>query len=261
MELENGMKYLRICQHVMNFTVASKKHIIFAVVLSCVFNMFTVAYAHCGNTITETGRGFVILEMNHADIQDMNSSLQRSGYPSFSKKIAGIGIGGYSISCNRIVFDGYAMLYIPAKRHLTMDGVRHDTSLSGLFGVYNIGYCIYNKNGIGIFPLVGIGFGGLRFSIRDRSDRTFDDILKKPNGTTLSSDMIVTFNCALGIDRMIFTRETGYFQRGFATGIRIGYKYSPQKYGWTNVVEGPDIFLTGPYINLTIGGGYNKKKQ
>jgi len=206
-----------------------------------------------------SGRGYVILEVNHADIQDMNTALHSSGYARFSENILGIGVGGHDIRKNKIVFEGYAAWYYSRNIHPTIDNIKYTSSLSGMLGCYNIGYLLYTYGNINVFPLVGLGLGGMKMKVNESEKRSFSDILEHPRESETDTGMMFLLNIAMGVDRLFITKTGTHSEKGFGAGIRLGYRYCFYNQDWPSVSDSPEISFTGPYISLTLGGGYNKR--
>ena len=72
-----------------------------AILTMILMNICMVMNAYSQEKNTESGFGYVILEGNSMDIQELNTTLNRHGYSRFSDNIFGIGAGGYDIK-NRI---------------------------------------------------------------------------------------------------------------------------------------------------------------
>lgn len=206
-----------------------------------------------------SGRGYVILEVNHADIQDMNTALHSSGYARFSENITGIGLGGHDIRKNRLVFEGFASWYFSRNKHSTVGNVKYTSSLSGMLGCYNIGYLLYTHRNINVFPLLGIGFGGMKMTLNEREKRSFSDILEHPRESETDTGMMFLLNLALGVDRLFVMKSGTNSEKGLGAGIRLGYRYCFYNQDWPDVTDSPEISFNGPYVSLTLGGGYNKK--
>ena len=68
-----------------------------AILAMILMNIFMVTNAHSQEKNTESGFGYVILEGNSIDIQELNTNLSRHGYSKFSDNIFGIGAGGRKI--------------------------------------------------------------------------------------------------------------------------------------------------------------------
>ena len=144
--------------------------------------MVTSTQSHCDENGKRGGFGYIILEGNSMDIQELNTTLSRHGYSQFSNNIFGIGAGGHEIKNRFIFYDGYAVLYFPIYKHSTVGNMNYKTTLSGFYGLYNIGYVIYEKNNLKIFPLLGLGSGVMKMKIIEK--RSFDDILDNPKGNS-----------------------------------------------------------------------------
>ncbi|MFC1509410.1 hypothetical protein ACFL60_06975 [Candidatus Omnitrophota bacterium] len=192
-------------------------------------------------------------------MKNLNAIMENKGFSPLSENMYGIGIGGFSIHENKFIFDGYASLYFSGHEKSTVGEVTYNSSLSGSLGFYNAGYLIYSQRGINIFPVVGFGFGGMRIKIEDREKRTMQEILDNPRESTTKMSVGLLFNIALGIDKLYIRTVKNDIGRGLGFGFRIGYRTELLRTEWTNVSDGPDVFFTGPYLNLTLCGGYNRQ--
>ena len=221
----------------------------------------TDSQCHGDENGKRSGRGYVILEMNHADIQNLNTALHSSGYALFSENISGIGMGGHNIWRNKIVFEGYAAWYYSRNIHPTIDNIKYTSSLSGMLGCYNIGYLLYthsNRN-LNVFPLLGLAFGGMKMTLNEREKRSFNDILEHPRESETDTGMMFLFNISLGVDKLFITKTEKNSEKGLGAGIRLGYRYCFYNQDWPGVTDSPEISFAGPYVSLTLGGGYNKR--
>ena len=238
---------------------------IYKTVILALFFIFSItgtdSQCHGDENEKISGRGYVILEVNHSDLQNLNRVLHSSGYTQFSENIAGIGLGGHDIRKNRFVFDGYASWYFSRNKQSTVGNINYTSSLSGLLGCYNIGYLLYTheKRNINVFPLLGIGFGGMKMKIKEREKRPFSDILEYPRESVTDTGMMFLINISLGVDKLFITKTGENVEKGLGTGIRIGYRYCFYNQDWPGVTDGPEISFAGPYVSLTLGGGYNKR--
>lgn len=231
-----------------------------------IFSITGVANQCHGDTNGKrSGRGYVILEINHSDLQNLNKALHSTGYTQFSENITGIGFGGHDIRKNRLVFDGYASWYFSRNEQSTVGNINYTSSLSGILGFYNIGYLLYSheKRNINVFPLIGIGFGGMIMKIKEHEKRSFSDILEHPLEqhceSVTDTGMMFLLNVALGVDRLFITKTGKKSKKGLGAGIRLGYRFSLYNQEWPGVADGPEISFAGPYVSLTLGGGYNKR--
>ena len=223
----------------------------------------TNSHGYCDIGEKQIGRGYIVLETNHTDLRELNSAFRKKGYSSLPETIYGIGAGGYSSYKCGILWEGYASVLVPRSRNSTIGDARYTTSLNGTYGVYNIGYPVWSKNGLTIFPLAGIGIGGLWLRIKDREKRPFDDILENPlesmKETTIETKGIFIFNFAIGIEKSFRHREEKTKDRLLMAGIRLGYRYCPGDHEWSDISGGPDTSFTGPYCLFLFGGGYSRK--
>ena len=206
------------------------------------------------------GRGYIIFEVNNADMHDLNSRLTSNNYSKLSNNILSVGVGGHSVHKNKIIREGYLQCFLPLKKSSKIGGVEYNTSMSGMLGTRNWGYLVYSQGGTDIFPMLGFGFGGLIVRIREEDERNFDDVLKNPRESRLKASMYGIINISLGIDKLFLRKETDTSHKGLGFGARLGYRIALIKADWMNVAEGPDFYFTGPYVSMTFGGGYNKKE-
>jgi len=218
--------------------------------------MFTSTQSHCDENGKRSGFGYVILEGNSIDIQELNTTLSRRGYSQFSDTIFGIGAGGHEVKNRFIFYDGYAVFFFPRYKNSTVVNTKYNTSLYGFYGLWNVGYVIYEKNYLKIFPLFGFGGGAMKMKIIEK--RSFDEILDNPKGNSTLTHGISILNLAVGAEKLLRKKEGEKSDRYLMFGIRLGYRYCPDEYDWENVLGGPDISLTGPYFLVMFGGGYSK---
>ena len=228
-----------------------------AVLALILLNIFMVTNAHSQGKNTKSGFGYVILEGNSMDIQELNTTLNRNGYTRFSDNFFGIGAGGHQIKNRFVLYDGYALLYFPRYKNSIVENTKYEISLSGFYGLWNIGYVIYENNYLKIFPLLGFGTGAMKMKIVER--RSFDEILVNPKGSSTITKGISIFNFAVGAEKLFGKKEGKKSDRYLMLGIRLGYRYCPGEYDWEYALGGPDISLTGPYFLVMFGGGHESK--
>ncbi|MFC1538696.1 hypothetical protein ACFL6H_04670 [Candidatus Latescibacterota bacterium] len=197
------------------------------------------------------------------DMQDMNTTLSNKGYSKFSNNLFGIGFGGREINKSRyrkfIFNDSSAVFYLPREKNSTVGNKKYNSSLSGFAGVFNIGYVIYEKNNLKIFPLWGMGGGVMRMRITEK--RSFDDTLDNPKGSAVITHGISILSLSVGIEKLFKKKEGEKVDRYRMVGIRLGYRHCPDEYDWKNVSGGPDITMTGPFFMLMYGGGSQNKNK
>ena len=225
--------------------------------------LVTSTQGRCDENEKRSKLGYVILEGNSMDIQDLNTTLGNKGYSKFPDNFFGIGFGGREINKSkykRFIFDdSYAVFYFPREKNSIVDNKKYNSSLCGFSGVFNIGYVIYEKNNLKIFPLWGMGGGIMRMRITEK--RSFDDVVDNPKGSAVITHGISILSLSVGVEKMFGKKEVEKGERFWMIGIRFGYRHCPDEYDWKNVIGGPDISMTGPFCLVMIGGGtqYNKK--
>ncbi|MCD4737126.1 MAG: hypothetical protein K8R53_13865, partial [Bacteroidales bacterium] len=119
----------------------------------------------------------------------------------------------------------------------------------------------HTKNGI-IYPMLGIGGGGLTLSITDRKKHpvNFDDLLADPARESYLSTANFLLNFSIGSDFFSLSdKESGSWAAGFLAGIKIGYVWNfgmnNWYYGDDKLSDSPNAGISGPYIRITLGGG------
>ena len=237
----------------------NRKRQLFVVLIQIFIMIIITSHGHCKENKKRTGRGYVILETNRIDLKNLNSIMRNKGFSPLSENMYGIGLGGFSINKNKFIYDHYASFYYTGHNKSTVGEVKYNSSMSGVLGFYNAGYLIYSKRGYNVFPLAGFGFGGMWIKIEDRAKRTLNEILDNPRESTTKMSVTPLFNIALGIDKLYIRKVENEIERGLGFGFRIGYRVALLRAEWENVSNGPDVFFTGPYLILTLGGGNNRK--
>ena len=97
-------------------------------------------------------------------------------------------------------------------------------------------------------------------TLNEREKRPFSDILESPRESVTDTGMMFLINIALGIDHLYVLKSENNHEKGLGAGIRIGYRYCFYNQDWPDVTGSPEISFNGPYVSLTLGGGYNKMK-
>jgi hypothetical protein len=199
------------------------------------------------------GSGYFMVGINSIDLDSLNSRLKAKGYSELSDTFTFVGGGGHGIVGKVIVGGGGGRLM---GDEVSSKGYR--MSLDGGYGLFNVGYIVHSKENLKIYPLIGIGGGGISLEIvEEGTSPPFDDILDDPKrGAELTASGFL-FQIGVGADYFI---EIGGDERGrggLGIGLFGGYILSP---GWnwkmdgTDLSDSPDMSITGPYIHLTIAG-------
>ena len=143
-------------------------------------------------------------------------------------------------------------------------------SLGYGYGQALLGYVVIDKEKLLVFPLLGIGAGGVGFTVSAKETKSFGDLLAKPttaNMISFSRGMLVG---SLSIDLVYFTgklrkpkgedygiRKSG---GGLMLGIKVGYFLDiPIDKTWgvegTEVNGVPDFNMSHIFVLVSIGGG------
>jgi len=205
-------------------------------------------------------RGYFMFGGSTIDIDALNSRLENKGYSGLSDDFVSFGGGGHVIM-DRVILGVEGHWLGGEEEESTIASGHFKTSLSGAYGFFNLGYLIYSKNDLNVYPLLGLGGGGMWLKIGPYS---FDDILENPRrGAELSTGGFL-FNLALGTDYLMKLWKDEKGEGGLVFGLRLGYTLAPIENGWEmdgiSLSGDPQIAITGPYIRFMIGGGGIGKK-
>jgi len=198
--------------------------------------------------------GYFMFGGNIIDIKTLNSKLKNKGYSELSDNFISLGGGSHRI-INRVIIGGEGHRLIG--REVTSKGYR--TSIDIGYGFFNSGYILYSVSDLRIYPLLGLGGGGMNLNIVEKDSPSFDEILTNPKrGATLSTGGFL-LNLAVGADYLLKLAEDEEGRGGLIFGLRAGYIFAPIKGDWEmdgiGISGGPQAAITGPYIRIMIGGG------
>ncbi len=221
------------------------------------------------------GRGAFQIGWHAPDIDGLNSSLSDAGFPTFDD--AGfLTLGGFGFgTVGRVIIGGEGHGFLPREED-TADGV-YRSRLTGGYGLFNLGYVAWSSPRVDVYPILGVGGGGMSLEIIERSSPTFDDVLDDPGtSTTLTSETWLV-SAALGVDwrfgghdaRRDRTRDRirdrdrdeddDRGRGGFFVGLRGGWMWAPGDVNWeldelNDVAGGPDTVPDGFFVRVSIGG-------
>jgi len=213
----------------------------------------TMAYAGGEDAKKGGGAGGFIFGANRVDFGGLNDKLKAKGFEELEARSLILGGGGYGIS-GRVVLGGEGAGFA---QDVSSDTLK--ASVGGGYGFFDVGYVVYSKGGLRVFPLLGIGGGGISLKIAEKGDvPTFDQVLDDPGREVRLSAGGFLFQLALGVDYFIPVGGDENGKGGLFFGLRAGYVFSPAKADWKmedrDVLGGPDVRLTGPYVCLMFGG-------
>jgi hypothetical protein len=202
------------------------------------------------------GMGYSMFGRGTIDLSDLNSKLESKGYSAMSDKFFSAGGGGHRIFASGLIIggEGHAVLGDEA----TSGNNKHSVNIG--YGFFNLGYIVYSVQELRFYPLLGLGFGGMTFTIKeDVASLSLDDVLDNPGRKAEISTGGFLLNLAVGMDYLLKFGEDEKGKAGMVLGLRAGYTFSPFKGDWTmdelKISGAPKLGITGPYIRLMIGGG------
>ncbi|MCR4440364.1 MAG: hypothetical protein QHJ34_14015 [bacterium] len=208
------------------------------------------------------GHGYFYIGSSMVDLDKLNATLKTSQYPEFSNRLFSMGGGGHAFF-NRLVLGGQGQALISKSTDVSVAGTPYKASLSAGIGFFDIGYLLTPRGNLKIYPMLGIGGGGLELAIEEKQPPSFEQILAHPNRSTRLSAGLFLVNLALGADCLVLTRQDKEGMGGLVLGIEVGYTYTPFAGGWqadeVDISGGPDASLNGPYLRLKIGGGGKRR--
>ena len=211
------------------------------------------------------GRGAFQAGWQNLDLGNLNGALTEAGYPAFDEGVFTVGGFGLGSSVRFLIGgEGHGLI---TNEETTAEGTFR-TRLSGGYGLFTVGYLAAQGPRWDVYPLVGVGAGGLTMEIVERSSPTFDDVLDEP----ARSSRLTTggFLASLGVgadlrfgsphdwrDEDDEDDEEG--EGGLLLGLRAGWLWSPGDWQWeldelNDVAGGPETNLTGFYIRVSLGG-------
>jgi len=202
------------------------------------------------------GAGYAIGGLRRADLGELSDRMKQAGYPDFSHALFSIGGGGH-IVLKRFVIGGEGYGFFPANP--TIRSGDREVNIAGGMGLGRFGYAVVATGSFFLYPMIGVGFGGMTVQASRKGDVSFSDALSNPQREVSMTAGGVLLDAALGADyRILFS--PGKPKTGFLiVGLRGGYTFVPYTTGWSSpagdVSGGPKLGLDGPYGQLILGIG------
>jgi hypothetical protein len=134
--------------------------------------------------------------------------------------------------------------------------ISYITSSTNIVG--NIGYIVYQKDNIIIYPLFGLGLSRLSFDfIKNEKIGTLDDILKMPDRGARLENYGLVADIGLEAGYLIGLGKSESKKGGIALGARVGYTFTLYQTGLRfrdfDIEKTPDINFNGFYIKILAG--------
>ncbi|MCX7880372.1 MAG: hypothetical protein N2517_06900 [Ignavibacteria bacterium] len=203
------------------------------------------------------GAGFFAIGANFINLDNLNNRLSAEGFSKFSSRFISLGGGGQAYIGNLIIGgEGHGLL------QENTENPNYSTNVSIGYGFFNLGYTLVSTNSVKLYPLLGIGGGGMSLEIQDMNPKSnFEELIKNPRtGTELSMGAFM-LNFALGFDYLLKLDKANEKSGvgSFIIGIRLGYTLSAIKSNWVvyekKISNFPKTSLDGFSIRLHIGAG------
>ncbi|MFB6248642.1 MAG: hypothetical protein ABEL97_08745 [Salinibacter sp.] len=198
------------------------------------------------------GVGYFAVGTQFTNLAPLNDRLSGAGYPTFTSEMISLGGGGYGVVANRLMLGG------EGHGLLTAEGARQgrNVSVGGGYGLFNLGYLFRPASSLRVYPMVGLGAGGLQLDIESAGTAdNFDDVLNDPNRSATVGRAGMLISLGGGLEYQFGTPGEG---RSARLGVRVGYMISALRSDWQlgdNALSGgPDASMQGPFLRLTIGG-------
>lgn len=215
----------------------------------------------------ESGKTYFLFGAGKLDAADLNAVLKREGYSVVSRSalndmadsFISFGLGNHGVVNGVLI--GWELNGLTSRETTTPSG-SHKTSLAGGYGFFNVGYMAYSMDGLDVYPMLGIGGGGLNLKIVSRRTLSFQQVMDTPEQAVELNTGGFLLNPALGIDYMLSLSGDEKREGGVIFGLRLGYVLAPLKGAWNleglDVSGGPQASAAGPYVRLMVGMGSRK---
>jgi len=224
--------------------------------VSSIWALIAIFVFSCAVTRAQEGggMGYFMVGSSIMDVKALNSRLEGKGYPALSDKFVSLGGGGHGIIGRAIIGgEGHGLI----GEEVTTGSYK--VSIGAGYGLFNAGYIVYSTDSLRVYPLLGIGGGGIELSIVEKGSPSFDETLDNPRRMAVLSTGGLLLQFALGTDYLLKLGGTKKERGGLVFGLRLGYSFAPIKGGWSmdgiGISDAPRVGITGPYIRLILAGG------
>ncbi len=222
--------------------------------------IWSPGYTKCKKPEKGPGIGYFMIGTASVDLSDLNAALRTAGYPKLSGRFLSMGGGGLSFVGNLVIGGEGSGLF-----NSSVTGNGNKISLSGGYGIFEMGYMLFKTKKASLYPLLGIGGGGLNLTITEQNlSASFSELLKDPTGNVQFSSAAFLMDLGLGGHCLLGVKEKKGRVGGFLVGFRLGYLVAPFSQNWklsdVSVLNAPKTVFSGPYFMITLGGGSQKMK-
>jgi hypothetical protein len=200
------------------------------------------------------GAGGFLLGGNFFDFDNLSRDFRLNGYPRVDNTNFFLGGMGYAVINNKVIIGGEGGGFWQS-----VGNSFAKVNLSGGYGFFDLGYVIHSERNFRIFPVLGIGGGGISLKIFPaQRTPTFEDILNDPYRKAEFTTSNFAMHFSLGMDIKVASKEKRFRSKGLLLGARFGYVWIPGDSDWQmdgmEVFAGPKTNFEGFYIHFLIGG-------
>ena len=205
----------------------------------------------------ESGRGAFQIGYLNLDLAGINKALVAAALPRVGEEFATLGGMGFA-ERGRWLIGGEGQGIVGAQK-TSADG-SFEVDLNGGYGLFRLGYKVLNKRRADLYPMLGIGGGGLQLDIKGRSAPTFEDVLENPARSSRLTTGGLMLDLGIGASyRVTRSERKDRGVGGFMIGATAGYVFTPATSAWkldelNSVAGGPDGKIQGFYVRISIGG-------
>lgn len=220
-------------------------------------------------------RGFFQAGYQAVDLDGLNTALTADGLPEFGSDFLTLGGGGF-FTAGRFLIGGEGHGLLTGEESTGNGEFR--TRLTGGYGMFNLGYAAWSDGALDIYPVLGVGGGGMQLDIIERSSPLFEDVLADPGTSTRLSSNAFLLSASVGVDyrfgadRPVRRRDRDRprgrdrdddddddGRGGWLLGVRAGWIWAPGDVRWelddlNDVAGGPGTVPTGFHIRVSVGG-------
>jgi hypothetical protein len=204
--------------------------------------------------------GYFMVGGNHVLLDDLDKALNDSFYTDFTHNMTSLG-GGAHIAINRIIIggEGHVLFCKEEEARVPFFGTPYNANLSAAYGLFNIGYIVFQRGNLNVYPLFGLGGGSISIQMVRRYSPSFDDVMRAPGYSSELSTSCFLLNLGAGTDFLLKIKEGGTKDIGLTLGLRLGGTVAIINGTWDiggqDVSSGPGVGITGPYIRISLGIG------
>jgi hypothetical protein len=200
------------------------------------------------------GMGFLAIGTHQLDLDDLNGALLPFGFLPFRDRALSLGGAGWGIRGRWMIGGEGQGLIVPSRES---GGLQ--TRLNIGYGLFDVGYRIVATDALDVFPMLGVGGGGILVDITPRGAFNFDDVLADPGRGSRLRGASFALSTSIGVVVKARGRRTRHGEGGLAIGARAGYVFATDPDEWKLNEEGdvagvPEVSFSGPFAGLMLGG-------